>query len=375
MVFVTRQTQNDKPDRTSDKDEEPPGILYRWSNVSSQGVNARTLILPGLFSNTEQDPFLPEEIPQTDFENYVRSHVSISKTVTPFVSTFNSPLAPVHRSLRAREGALISIIDSSRLEGHVYSARKLVRDLDIRIPGYRGIGEYLVWGRVPTPAIICSFTTTELVTIANDDTEIAQLLQLDRIEAYKRNQSRLKRALSRGPGKLDRRSGTAVGRLLEKLNLPDAYINRVALGICRSWKFSTSGSEHDYIKGVRQGFLSSLASLETQVVVSARPPIQRELSPPTEEDSDIAMDEEPEDEDDCIPSIETLYPSPQQSTTSQCPTVEYFDPTNQQWTVNAPKTPIASPVDHHRQQSSQVTTSSMIMSDDDVDAFMSEVDL
>lgn len=347
--------------------------MYRWSNVESQGINTRTVILAGLFANTEHETFHPGEIPQTDFESYVRSHVSISKTVTPFVSTFNSPLAPVHRSLRAREGALINIIDSSRLEGHVYSARKLVWDLDIRIPGYRGVGEYLVWGRVPTPAIICSFTTTELVRIVNDDAEIAQLLQLDRIESAKRNQPRLKRALSRGPGKLDWRSGCIVGRLLRKLSLPEAYIDKVALGICRSWKFSRSGSEDDYLKGARQGYLPSSSPLDTQVE-SARL-VQRGSSPPIEEDSDTAMDEELEDEDDCIPSIESPYPSPRQSITSQCPRVEYFDPTNQQWTQSTPEASTVNPVDHHhRQQSSRVTPSSVTMSDNDVDVFMSELD-
>lgn len=363
-VFVTDKAQNEEPERGKiDRDEDFPRILYRWSNIDSQGANTRALILAGLFANTEESFFSPEEIPKPDFDNYVRSHVNISKTVTPFVSTFNSPLAPVHRSLRAREGALISIIDSSRLEGYVYSARQLVRDLDIQIPGYRGIGEYLIWGRVPTPAIICSFTITELVRIANDDAEIGQLLQLDRIEAYKRNQPRLKRALSRGPGKLDWRSGCAVGRLLEKLNLPVAHIDKVALAICRSWQFSRSGSKHDYTRGARHGYMSLPSPLDMHL--DSTGPVQRGLSPSTEDESDIVIiDEEPEDEDDCIPSIESPYSSPQQSITTQCPTVEYFDPAKQQWTQNIPETPVVN----------SGPPSSMVMNDNDIDFFVGELD-
>lgn len=133
------------------------------------------------------------------------------------------------------------------------------------------------------------------------------------------------------------------------------------------------GSEDNYVKGARQGFLSSSSSLDMQVESAKL--VQREPSPPTEEDSDIAMDEEPEDEDDCFPSIESLYPSPRQSITSQCPRVEYFDPTNQQWTQSSlPETSAVNPVDHHPQQSIRVPPSSVTMSDDDVDVFMSELD-
>lgn len=236
-----------------------------------------------------------------------------------------------------------------------------MQDLNIQIPGYRGIGEFLVWGKVPTPAIVCSFTITELMRIANDDAEIRQLLQLDRIEAYKRNQPRLKRVLSRGPGRLDRKSGCAVGRLLARLNLPDDYIDQVSLAICRSWQFSRSGSEHDYIKGVRHGYMSHSTP---DMQLESMGPAQRELPPSTEENLDIVLiDEESEDEDDCISSIESPYSSSQQSIMIQCPRIKCFDPTTQQWIQN-------NPVD----QRSSGSPGTVIMSDNDIDAFVGELD-
>lgn len=47
---------------------EIPLVLYRWANVDSQGVNTRTLIIFGLFANTDQDFFLPDDIAKEEFE-------------------------------------------------------------------------------------------------------------------------------------------------------------------------------------------------------------------------------------------------------------------------------------------------------------------
>lgn len=379
-------------------------------------------MLSGLFSNTEQGFFFPEEVSQVDFERYVESHVSISKVVSPFISTFQSLLAPVHRSLRAREGATVNIIDPSKLDRHVYSAKKLVRDLGIRIRGYRGFGEYLVWGRIPTPAIICSFTITSLVRIAEEDREIGRVLQLDRIVTAQRNQKKLQRSLSLGPGKLDWGSGRVVGRLLRKLNVPGAHIEQIALGISRSWRFSRVGRETDYLQGAREGYLSTtsptitvLSRAEVPASMSPRTPLtnlksvmaERELARPVqnepyssaEEGSDVATSEEDiEDEDKgddhIFPSIESPCPPARHHPTvplpgTECPSVEYFDPVNQQWTENTPEVPVtdwqdalhppyrqeinrATPVTLIETDSDNEPESSVIMRDGDLEVFMEE---
>lgn len=118
------------------------------SNVESQGVKTKDLVLSGLFSNTEERFFGPEEIPQSDFNPYFTKHVNIMKFASPFISTFKYPLAPVHRAHRTREGTIISIVDSSRLQTEVYSAPGCERirqtSTDIGVSG--GVGEYLIWG-------------------------------------------------------------------------------------------------------------------------------------------------------------------------------------------------------------------------------------
>ena len=102
-------------------EEDLPPFLYRWTNVESQGINTGSLGLSGLFSDTKQE-----------FCQFFTKHVSIVKSPLHFISTSLSLLAPVHGALPAREGAMVSIVDSSTLQTEVYSVWQVVRELDIR---------------------------------------------------------------------------------------------------------------------------------------------------------------------------------------------------------------------------------------------------
>lgn len=76
---------------------------------------------------------------------------------------------------------MVSIIDTRKLTGPVYFAKSLVQQNKIRIRGYNGVGEYLIWGEIQTPAIICSFKITTLIQIAHKNEDIGRILQLDKI--------------------------------------------------------------------------------------------------------------------------------------------------------------------------------------------------
>ena len=293
-----------------------PPILYRWANVDSQGVNTKSLIISGLFSNSDQEFFAPDEIPREDFEQYATKHVSIEKSLSPFISVFQSLLAPVHRAIRAGEGAAVTFIDTSKLETKVYSAKSLVWDLGIKIKGYRGLGEYLVWGKVPTSAIICTFKISTLVNIAEEDTGIGEILQLNRIKSSKRNRNELQTALSKGPGRVDSTSGLVVGRLLRKLNVPDPYLEAVAVKISHSWRFARCKDTSDYLNGVQAGYHGQGPSPSPSPVLEqpllGTPPSslssqQQEEPLVVSEDQDLhslASDNEDEGKENVIPSIE-----------------------------------------------------------------------
>lgn len=136
----------------------------------------------------------------------------------------------------------------------MHSAKSLVWDLGTRIRGYRGLGEYLVWGKIPTPAIICSFRISTLVRIAEEDARIREILQLNCIKSFKRNRNELQKALSQGPGRVDSASGLVVGRLLQKLNVPSSYLEPVAIMLSHSWRFARCKDTSEYLTGVQAGY-------------------------------------------------------------------------------------------------------------------------
>lgn len=103
-------------------DKMPP-LLYRWSNCDSQGINSKTYYRAGLFCTGEW--FNPEDISKSQFISFFRSHVTKQRISTPFISTANSPLVPIHRAVRSQNGAIVTVIDTSKLNAKVFYAYPL----------------------------------------------------------------------------------------------------------------------------------------------------------------------------------------------------------------------------------------------------------
>ncbi|KAL2863841.1 uncharacterized protein BJX67DRAFT_384369 [Aspergillus lucknowensis] len=244
-----------------DSTEVPP-LLYRWWNVDSQGVNSRTLFVAGLFTNALPDIFAPDTLQQDDFKRRFMSHIRIEKTQSPFISTFQSALAPVHRGLRKQEGATISIIDSRKLKSEVFSAKEFVRKNGVRIGTYNGAGEYLIWGSVEHDAIICSFKISKLLQIAAEHSDICRFLQLDKIAASKRNRWRLHQEMEKEAMQLDKQLGATVGKLLSMLEVPAIYCRMVSEGLAYSWRVKTRNIPWgQFFEGVEFGYSGELGSL------------------------------------------------------------------------------------------------------------------
>ena len=108
-----------------------PPLLYRFSNIDSAGINSKQLIVAGLFAS-DADVKPPDEFSSDEFKNHVTNHVRINRVLTPFISTFMTPLSPIYRALKAREGAIVTIIDATKLQTPVYSAKTLVFDMNLR---------------------------------------------------------------------------------------------------------------------------------------------------------------------------------------------------------------------------------------------------
>lgn len=188
-----------------------------------------------------------------------------------------TPLSPIYRALKAREGAIVTIIDATKLQTPVYSAKTLVFDMNLRNGWYCGVSEYLIWGKVPTEAIVSSFKVSELEKIASEHKDIGDMLQVNKMQNFKTtvgsSRKSLRTMLSKGPGKLDHDSGLVVGKLLKLLNISKTYSEGVALNFTRSWQFSMDGSWDEFKTGLNEAFvrsslLSPPATTRSQLSVS-----------------------------------------------------------------------------------------------------------
>lgn len=236
-----------------------PPVLYRWSNIDSMGVNSKQHLVAGLFAS-DMKLRLPTEYAQEDFKELVLRHVRIEHLPTPFISTFITPLSPIHRASKKGEGAMITIIDPTKLLTPCYSAKALVLNLGLRNGWYCGVGEYLIWGRVPSQAIVASVKISDLEKIAAEDQEIGELLQVDKIQSHGSCGDKLRRALSTGPGRLDRSSGFTVGRLLKRLEIPQSHTEAVAKNITCSWRFDRNGMWEEFKEGLHAAYGAPLVS-------------------------------------------------------------------------------------------------------------------
>ncbi|PKX98338.1 uncharacterized protein P174DRAFT_381784 [Aspergillus novofumigatus IBT 16806] len=277
--------------------------------------------MAGLFADSGVSTFLPDDIAPEKFNGYVLDHVSIASHPSPFISTFRSILAPIHRALWGKEGARVSIIDARKLTGPVYFAKSLVQQNKIQIPGYSGIGEYLIWGEIQTPAIICSFKISTLIQIAQENEDIGRILQLDKIASYRRVRGKLRTVLSKeiDSMNLDHASGVSLGKLLHLINVPQAYYQRVGEGLLKSWQLRKQGDWQEFHQGLEVGvFTRALAKgINTDYLVQHDTVVHEEEEEEFEEiegddkdkEEDKDGDEEEEDDDDSD-DIQSVFDTP-----------------------------------------------------------------
>ena len=218
------------------------------------GINSKQLFLAGMFAAGA--PFKsPEEYSPGQFKQLVMHHVRIDKVLTPFISTFEAPLSPIHRALHKQEGAIVTIFDSNKIQTPIYSAKSLVSNMEIRRSRYDGRTEYLIWGEILTEAIVATFKISELQRIATEDKEIGNILQLNQLSKRGlRDMTSLGTVAHNRSVRLSRQSGLSVGKLLQLLGISKIYVEEVATSIARSWQFYRRGAWDEYIHGVKEVF-------------------------------------------------------------------------------------------------------------------------
>ncbi|KAE8359460.1 hypothetical protein BDV27DRAFT_168555 [Aspergillus caelatus] len=289
------------------------------------------MFLAGLFID-ELDYFAPNDIETKEFEQHVVNHASIFEVPTPFISTFRSMLAPIHRAIQKKEGAIITMIDSKKLQTQVYSAQKLVRKV-----------EFLIWGKVHKSAIISSFKVSSLLQVASEHPHIESILQLDVIRTYEKAGRSLHQVLAKGLGQLDHQSGLIIGELLARLKVPQQYFHSIGQGIVYSWRLNTKkGSWQEFIGGMNSGYLSLSEVHDPGTTLPAILDLNDldQLEPSSDEDTVTDGESSPDSdvqESDDDPRADTPCPVGL-PTRAALPPIELFDGHNRRWIAQKDRT-------------------------------------
>lgn len=226
--------------------ESLPPLLYRWSNINSQGVNSETVFIAGWFTDTYPDVGSPRQMSETDFLSVFAAHVTRVQVPTPFISAFSRPLAPIHRALRNRENARIAVIDPRRISMPVFHAQPLAEVTQTTVPRWKGFGEYAIWGYVPSKAIITTFEVTGLEEITSWDHGIQQFLQLDLIQEQETCHRGLRRELRANIRDCSYESCCSMlRRLAFYLGVPEEYQEHFSKGIYEAWSMDFGPAYQD----------------------------------------------------------------------------------------------------------------------------------
>ncbi|KAF9885531.1 hypothetical protein FE257_012859 [Aspergillus nanangensis] len=308
---------------------EIPPLLYRWANVDSQGINSKRLFVAGLGDNLNY--FAPEEISTDQFKDHVLKHLNIEK-----------------RALWNEEGAIISIIDPKEIENPIFSAEKILRQLGERPHGwYTGVGEYLIWWKVPSSAIVCSFKASEVLQIAAKFPHISEVLQLPKLASAETSGAPLRRKLSQGPGKLDKETGLVIGNFLALVGVPHEYAPLVGEGMVKSWWMDHRGlSWSGFLDGLNEAYQFPISTIPATMSVSA---IAEQDQDPTDTIFSDGMEdvahEEPstfiDDNDSITVSSSPEVASPERSSLAR---IERFNERTQLWVERMSQSQSQSPI-------------------------------
>ncbi|OOQ86809.1 hypothetical protein PEBR_19683 [Penicillium brasilianum] len=222
-------------------DDLPP-LLYRWFNTNSQGINSDTIFVAGCFTRTYPDITSPSQISKEVFLDMFEAHARRVKIPTPFVSVFARQLAPIHRALRNRNNAKISVIDPRKIQNSVFHAQLLARTTRTEVDRWKGYGEFAVWGCIPGEAVISTFDITTLEDIASRNIEIREFLQLSLIKEQSMCDHRLRRLLRANLEAYEYEDCySLLERLARELGVPREFHESFAMGMYQAWTRDLGG--------------------------------------------------------------------------------------------------------------------------------------
>jgi hypothetical protein len=291
-----------------------PPLLYRWWNIDSQGINSKYQFRAGLFCDREV--FNPEDITGTEFKALFRRHVTKQEVATPFISTFSFPLAPIHRALISQKGAMVSIIDTSKVASKIFYACPLAAQTRTFTYSWTGYAEYLVWGQIPAEAIVSTVDINTLELIAKLNRDIKRLLQLQVIGKMPRCNQKLRDILAtRHKWKSSFQCGLTLRKLLVLLQVPRAYWEYLAPRFAHCWGWKYAAEKRAFLEGVLSRMPYSqeeLSDSESEwVMLTPQTTPKKPLNHPTDSDEEDCEPKEYEEYEERCQECSDLQQKPE----------------------------------------------------------------
>ncbi|CAG8129741.1 unnamed protein product [Penicillium salamii] len=277
--------QLEEPDLEGLHPEKIPPLLYRWFNEDSQGENSNEGFISGLFC--EEPSFNREDISDDEFEEHFIHHVTREETPTPFISTSASPLTPIHRAINSDKPASVVVFDTTKLQTPVFYAHPIARHTNTFTQKWKGYGEYLIWGEVPSNAIVFMCPISEVEQLAANHSDINRLLLL----RFLREAQFCTRVLWDRLGRKKKpayKSGRTFGKSLFLLDFPRLYWEHVAAGFMRYWGWTREEDRVNFLKGMKSELPYSIELSDSESEEAPIPHFQRSRRSPPCSDMDFA---------------------------------------------------------------------------------------
>ncbi|KAK9853160.1 hypothetical protein MYU51_006901 [Penicillium brevicompactum] len=316
---VTSKDMED-PDEIDDEgfpETEIPPLLYRWFNEDSQGANCETRgphsakgFVSGLFC---QEPYFSnDDLTDSQLENYFITHVNKLKHATPFISTSESPLAPIHRAIKSSKLAYLAVIDTTKIKTRVFLANPIAKQTDTFTKRWEGKGEYLIWGEVPRCAVAFVFPVSEIERLAAQNRDIGRLLLL-RILRRSRFCDQVLRFQLAKRKKHPFKSGRTLGKFLMLLGFPRLYWEDFARRFMSCWGWHKLEDQVEFLRGLKSEIEYSEELSDSE---SEETPFQRafdKLRSPASSDIEYEPSIIPGDSDSSTVTLEAWPESPNAS--------------------------------------------------------------
>lgn len=317
---VTRKDIED-PDESEDlegfPETEVPPLLYRWFNEDSQGANCETRgphsakgFVSGLFC--QQPYFSNDDLTDSQLENYFINHVNKRKYATPFISTSESPLAPIHRATKSSKLAYLAVIDTTKIKTRVFLANPIAKQTDTFTERWEGKGEYLIWGEAPRCAVAFVFPVSEIERLAAQNRDIDRLLLL-RILRRSRFCDQVLRFQLAKRKKHPFKSGRTLGKFLMLLGFPRLYWEDFARRFMSCWGWHKLEDQVEFLRGLKSEIEYSEELSDSE---SEETPFQRafdKLRSPASLDIEYEPSIVPGDSDSSTVTLEAWPESPNAS--------------------------------------------------------------